>query len=57
MEDVVGSKIPDLMDVPLADLAKNEDLLAALRHALAERRVLPQPVEDITIGPGFSSSI
>lgn len=51
---MVETKVPDLADVPLTDLAKNEDLLAALRHTLREPS---RPTSTIAIGPAFSSSI
>ena len=57
--DVVETKIP-LMDMPLGDLASDENLLAALRHAAgvpaatpARRVVTVRPAR----GTKFGSSI
>jgi hypothetical protein len=55
MDDVVETKIP-LMDMPLGDLANDENLLPALRHTLGT----PSPrVATVTPAPGtaFQSGI
>lgn len=52
---MVETKVPDLDDVPLADLADDEDLIAALWHALGttpRRRT-----ETVILGARFGSSI
>jgi hypothetical protein len=52
MDDVVETKIP-LMDMSLGDLANDENLLAALRHALeapSRRVVTARPAPGITFG-------
>lgn len=62
MEEVVESRLPKFDEMSLTDLASDEGLLGALHHALGApepRRVWRRnlPIEDVTKGPGFSSSI